>query len=636
MATIEEVLRTMDDGSGPEAAATARAWLAAAATPTAARTAIVRNPADGEALATVALANAAEVEAAVMAAGAALPAWAALPAGMRARHLRALAALVRSRGSLLAEVQTLETGRPIRASRSIDLPIVIRSVEHYAGAARLAAGDPGRRGPYRSFLPAEKPLAGLAQGVAAALASGRTAVLMASATAPLTALAFADLCRDAGLPPGVVTVVCAASEERAAEPGTLFIVLADADLDAAVEGVAEAVWSEGTAGSCLLVQEGVAERLGRKLGRRLDTIRTGDPLDPSTDLGAVSTPERLAGLRDLLDRAEREGATLVRAAAPLPQMGWFAAPVLATGVEPASALFGRPTPGPVAAVTTFRTAGEALALAENSGRTRAAAIWSSGIEAALDLATALRADTVWINAVDLVDPAASSTLERVRSAKPASVDPSTKARDAVARGVVAAGEASTWGKMPAPDRAAALQGLADALLARTGEAAARLAAAADVSLVDATHEIEAAAECIADMAARADRGGGRVAATRPRHLVLMLDEPFGLVGLVCRPDLSLLGLVALLMPALAAGNRVLLVPPRLHGLAPADVAALLGLGALPAGVVTRLDGEPDDLAAALADHPEVAAVWSSNDIRQDADEIRNASRTKAVWLPYGI
>lgn len=639
MAAIEEVLRSMDDGASPAATDAADAWLTARTVPEAARTTMVRNPARDTPLASAVLADLTDVVAVTAAASDAVPAWAALPGGERARHLRALAALVRSRGTLLAELQTLETGRPIRASRTIDLPLAIRTFEHHAGAARLAVEVAPARSPEpcRWMLPAARPLAALAERVAPALAAGRTALLMAPAKAPLTALAFAEICRDAGLPMGVVTVVCVASEDDATEPGTLFVVLADADLDAAVEGVAETVWSDGTAGSCLLVQEGVAERFGQKLGRRLDTIRTGDPLDPSTDLGAVSTPERRADLHQRLERAERDGATLVRAAAALPPVGWFVAPVLAMGVEPASALFGRPIPGPVAAVTTFRTAGEALALAENSGRTRAATIWSSGIDAALDLATAVRADTVSINAVALVDPAVSPpVVEDTWPVRPASAEPSAKARDAVARGVAAASKAGSWVRMAAQERAAALQGLADALLARAAEAAARLAAATGVSLADATRDLEVVAERIAVTAALAERSGGRVAATQPRQIVLLLDEPYGLVGLTCRSDLPLLGLVALLMPALAAGNRVLLVPPRLPGVAPGTIAALLGLGALPAGTVTLLDGEPDSLAAALAEHPEVAAVWSSDDTRHDEDDLSRASRVKVVWMPYGV
>ncbi len=633
MPAIEEVLRSMDDGASPEATAAAEAWLAARTVPDAAHAVVVRNPARDAPLATVVLAGSADVEAAVEAARDASPAWAALPGSARARHLRALAALLQTRGTLLAELQTLETGRPIRASRTFDLPLAIRTFEHHAGAARLAEAPARSSEPCRWVLPDTKPLADLAERVAPALAAGRTALLMAPAKAPLTALAFAEVCRDAGLPPGVVTVVCVTLEERPTEPGTLFIVLADADLDAVVDGVAEAVWSGGTSGCCLLVQEGVAERLGQKLRRRLDTIRTGDPLDPSTDLGAVSTPERRAGLRQLLDRAEREGTILVRAPAPMPLAGCFVAPVLALGVEAASALFGSPIPGPVAAVSTFRTAGEALALAENSGLTRAAAVWSSSIDAALDLSTAVRADTVWINAVALADPAASPPI--VETTHPASAESSTKARDAVARGVAAAGKAGSWGRMAAGERAAALQGMADALLARTAEAAARLTAATGVSPADATREVEAVSERIAVAAARADRDGGRVAASRPRNLVLLLDEPYGIVGLTCRPDLPLLGLAALLMPALAAGNRVLLVPPRIGGLAPAELAALLGLGALPAGTVTLLDREPDALAA-LAHHPEVAAVWSSDDIRQDADDLSRACRVKVLWVPYGV
>ena len=297
------------------------------------------------------------------------------------------------------------------------------------------------------IIPWNFPLLMLAWKIAPALAAGNTVVLKPDALTPLTALAFAEICREAGLPKGVVNIVCGDGatgaalvrhpdaakvaftgstdvgrqiREATAGSGKRLslelggkspsIVFADADLDAAVEGVVDAVWSNGgqacCAGARLLVQEGVAERFYAKLRRRMGTLRTGDPLDKSTDIGAIVAPAQLRRVRDLVATGEAEGATLFQADTPLPATGCFFPPTLFTGVEPASTLAEVEILGPVAVATTFRTPDEAVALANNTRHGLAASIWTETIDLALDVAARVEAGVVWINAANVFDAAA--------------------------------------------------------------------------------------------------------------------------------------------------------------------------------------------------------------------------------------
>ena len=413
MPQVRDILDTMDYGPSPETSDIARGWLAdhgdgfghfidGAFTPAGEDTFAVSNPATGEVLARVAQGSESDVDAAVAAAARAFPGWSTTPGHVRARHLYAIARFVQKRERFLAVLETLDNGKPIREARDIDVPLVARHFYHHAGWAELVETEfPGQVpvGVCGQIIPWNFPLLMLAWKIAPALASGNTVVLKPAEFTPLTALAFAEICREAGLPPGVVNIVCGDGSTGAAlvrhpaiskvaftgstEVGrqireatagsgkklslelggkSPFVVFADADLDAAVEGVVDAIWFNGgqvcCAGSRLLVQEGVAECFYAKLRRRMATLRTGDPLDKSTDVGAIVAPIQLRRIRDLVAAGEAEGGTLFQADAGVPATGCFFPPTLFTDVEPASTVAEIEIFGPVAVAMTFRTPDE--------------------------------------------------------------------------------------------------------------------------------------------------------------------------------------------------------------------------------------------------------------------------------------
>ena len=344
MALIRDILRTMDYGPSPESSEHVRAWLAkhdggfgcfinGRFTPPG-DLFDVFNPATGERIAGATQGSPSDVDAAVAAARKALPKWAALPGLERGRFLYALARHVQKRERFLSVLETIDNGKPIRESRDVDIPLVARHFYHHAGWASLIDSEfPDTRpvGVCGQIIPWNFPLLMLAWKIAPALAAGCTVVLKPAEHTPLTALAFAEICVEAGLPPGVVNVVAgdgatgaalvahdgvdkiaftgstevgrAIRKATAGSGKTLtlelggkspFIVFDDADLDSAVEGAVDAIWfNQGQvccAGSRLLAAEGVADSLYAKLRARMANLRVGDPLDKSTDVGAIVAP----------------------------------------------------------------------------------------------------------------------------------------------------------------------------------------------------------------------------------------------------------------------------------------------------------------------------------------------------------
>ncbi len=455
--TIRDIFQTMDYGPAPESPAEAQAWLARhdqrfghwidGAFTAPGETFDTKNPATGKVLASVTQGTPADLDAAVAAARRAQPKWAKLPGHARAKMLYALARLVQKHSRLLAVLETMDNGKPIRESRDIDVPLVARHFYYHAGLAQLlAAEQPGMAplGVCGAIIPWNFPLLMLAWKVAPALAAGNTVVLKPAEYTPLTALLFAEITREAGLPKGVLNIVTGDGATGAAlvdHPGvdkiaftgstavgrrireatagtgkalTLelggkspYIVFDDADLDSAVEGLVDAIWfNQGQvccAGSRLLVQEGVAGRFHEKLKRRMDGLRLGDPLDKCIDVGAVVDPVQLATITAMVD-ANTEGETY-RAATPLPA-GCYYPPTLITGLSAASTLMQEEIFGPVLVSMTFRTPEEAVALANNTRYGLAATVWTENVNLALDIAPKLKAGVVWVNATNLFDAAA--------------------------------------------------------------------------------------------------------------------------------------------------------------------------------------------------------------------------------------
>jgi aldehyde dehydrogenase (NAD+) len=459
--TIAKIFESMEYGPAPEAAGPALDWLKARGAklglyiggrwvePASGEWFDTINPATRAKLASVAQAGAADVAAAVAAARTALPAWSELSGHARARHLYALARAVQKHARLLAVLESLDNGKTIRETRDLDVPLVARHFYHHAGWAQLRDTEFPGYGPVGvvgQIIPWNFPLLMVAWKVAPALAAGNTIVLKPAEFTPLTALCFAQLVHDAGLPPGVLNVITGDGRTGALlvdHPGvdkiaftgstdvgklirrktagtgkklTLelggkspFIVFDDADLDSVVEGVVDAIWfNQGQvccAGSRLLVQEGVAERLIAKLRARMERLRVGSPLDKAVDMGAIVAPVQLERIRGLVDQGVAEGARMWQPSWACPTEGYFYPPTLFTDVSPAATIAQVEIFGPVLVSMTFRTPREAVALANNTPYGLAASVWTENINLALDVAPRLKAGVVWVNCTNVFDAA---------------------------------------------------------------------------------------------------------------------------------------------------------------------------------------------------------------------------------------
>jgi aldehyde dehydrogenase (NAD+) len=714
----------------------------------------VVNPARGNRLAECAEGTAKDVDKAVAAAREAFKSWSKLSGDQRARHLYAIARILNKRERFFAVLETMDNGKPIRESRDIDIPLVIRHFYHHAGWAELIDSEfPGYQpvGVCGQIIPWNFPLLMLAWKIAPALAAGNTVVLKPAEFTPLTALAFAELCVEAGLPPGVVNIVTGGGETgalivehpdldkiaftgstevgriiRKATAGTgkklslelggksPFIVFDDADLDSAVEGVVDAIWfNQGQvccAGSRLIVQEAVAEKMYDKLRARMSKLRVGDPLDKSTDIGAIVADVQLDRIRALVEQGRAEGAVCYQPDGAMPDKGLFYPPTLVTGLAPASILAQEEIFGPVLVSMTFRTPEEALALANNSRYGLAASVWSESINVTLDAAARVKAGVVWVNSTNLFDAAAgfggyresgfgreggreglfeylvpgweksSATVKEragvfstspelhpdggeaggidrtaklyiggkqarpdsgysytVRDAKGAYVGQAGLGnRKDIRNAVEAAQAAAGWSTATAHNRAQVLYYIAENLSARGDEFAARLGGTANVSKGSAAAEVDQAVRRCFYYAAQADKYDGQVHLTRSRYVTLAMNEPWGVMGILCPHEAPLLAFVSLVMPAIAMGNRVIVVPSPVDPLSATDFYQVLDTSDVPDGVVNIVTGDRDVLAKTIAEHDDIAAVWYFGSKDGSAKvEAASIGNLKATWVNHG-
>ncbi|ANW21865.1 betaine-aldehyde dehydrogenase [Streptomyces clavuligerus] len=408
------------------------------------------SPATEEVLAEYTQGTGEDVDRAVRAARKAFSTWSALPGAERAKYLFRIARIIQERSRELAVLETLDNGKPIRETRDADLPLVAAHFFYYAGwADKLGhAGfgpNPRPLGVAGQVIPWNFPLLMLAWKIAPALAAGNTVVLKPAETTPLSALFFADICRQAGLPKGVVNIVTGdgrTGEALVTHPGidkvaftgstavgkaiarqvagtgkrlTLElggkganIVFDDAPIDQAVEGIVTGIFfNQGQvccAGSRLLVQESIQDELLDALKRRLATLRLGDPLDKNTDIGAINSAEQLARITALARTGEAEGAERWSTPCELPSSGFWFPPTLFTGVTQAHTVARDEIFGPVLSVLSFRTPDEAVAKANNSQYGLSAGIWTEKGSRILAVANKLRAGVVWANTFNKFDP----------------------------------------------------------------------------------------------------------------------------------------------------------------------------------------------------------------------------------------
>ncbi|MFQ5563313.1 MAG: aldehyde dehydrogenase family protein [Parvularculaceae bacterium] len=737
-----------------------------------------RNPATGENLATIATAGREDVDDAVDAANAAFPAWSKLSGHERARHLYALARLIQKNSRFLAVLESLDNGKPIRETRDIDIPLVARHLYHHAGWAQLMDRefpDHVPLGVVGQVIPWNFPLLMLAWKIAPAIATGNCVVLKPAEYTSLTALYFAELCKEAQLPPGVVNIVTGEGEtgalivehpeiakiaftgstevgriirQRTAGSGkkislelggkSPFIVFEDADLDGAVEGLIDAIWfNQGQvccAGSRLLVEESVANRVTEKIKTRLQSFRIGDPLDKAVDMGAIVDPVQRDRIDTLVKKGESEGAEVWRPDVPMPENGCFYPPTLMTNLAPSNAAMQEEIFGPVLAAMSFRTLKEAVALANNTRYGLAATIWSENINRALEAASMMKAGVVWINTTNAFDAACGfggyresgfgreggregiyeyiklrdewnddavivSTPKDFAADKVVEIDQTPKQfiggkqkrpdwgrtmavathdgryagrvalgnRKDIRDAVEAAFKAESWAAATGHMRAQILYFVAENFSKRADEFTRRLADLVGVRKPKARAEVDASISRLFAYAAWADKYDGLAHAPPQRNVVLAVNEPIGIIGIVCPDAAPLLSFVSLWAPAMAMGNRCVVVPSERYPLLATDFYQILETSDVPAGVVNIVTGERDTLTKTLADHDQVEGIWyhgaaegaalveelSASNLKrawtnngrgrdwmstrtgEGREFLRRACEVKNIWLPYG-
>jgi aldehyde dehydrogenase (NAD+) len=408
------------------------------------------NPAKAEQICEIAEAGTADVEAAVSAARRAYEkTWSKLPGRERGKYLFRIARIMQERARELAVVETLDGGKPIKESRDIDIPLAAAHFFYYAGwADKLDYAFPGRQvtsiGVAGQVIPWNFPLLMAAWKIAPALAAGNTVVLKPAETTSLTALILADICRQAGLPDGVVNIVTGAGATGAAlvnhagidkiaftgstEVGkkialaaqerkvtlelggkSAHIVFEDAALDQAVEGVINGIFfNQGhvcCAGSRLLLEESIAPSFVQKLKKRMKQLRVGDPLDKNTDVGAINSAEQLARIHELVAKGKQEGGEFFETSGALPSKGYYHRPCFFDGVTSSSLISRVEIFGPVLAISTFRTPEEAIQKANDTTYGLAAGVWSEKGSKIHKTAAGLKAGVIWANTYNKFDPA---------------------------------------------------------------------------------------------------------------------------------------------------------------------------------------------------------------------------------------
>ncbi len=749
---VNQILQTMDYGTAPEASDQAIAWLVSherkfghyingdfTKTENLFQT---YNPATLEPLAQISQASSKTVSKAVKSARLAQPEWESLGGYRRAKILYALARYLQKHSRLFATLETLDNGKPIRESRDIDIPLSQRHFYYHAGMAQLMTSEMPKAqavGVCGQIIPWNFPLLMLSWKIAPALAMGNTVVLKPAEYTSLTALLFSEACEQIGMPAGVINIVTGdgnVGEMIVSKPGidkiaftgstdvgrkirkltagsgkslTLelggkspFIVFEDADLDSAVEGLVDAIWfNQGQvccAGSRLLVQEGVSERFFNKIKRRMKSLRIGDPMDKSIDLGAIVDPKQLDRISQLI--ADTTKGEIFQVTDNIPKTGCFYPPTLITGLSNSDTLMQEEIFGPVLAATTFRTPGEATKLANDTRYGLAASIWSENVNLCLGLAPKLKAGVIWVNGTNMFDASAgfggmrdsgfgreggweglkayikqpqkreklASILPKIGSNKGKfEIDRTAKlyiggkqsrpdsgysrpifdadgifcgdapmaSRKDIRNAVEAAESAATWSTSNGHMRAQILYYIAENLSARAEEFANRVNKLTGGKT--GSQEVTASIDRLFTFAAWADKFDGAVRNVPIRGLALKLNEPVGKIGAFCPDDFPLLGIVTIMAAGLAMGNRMILISSEPYPLVATDLYQILDTSDVPKGTVSILTGSHKDLSDTMARHMDLDAIWSfsSSDISKIIQD-GSATNLKRTWVNYGF
>ena len=733
------------------------------------------DPSNGDLLANIEVASKSQLNDAVKSARKAQPGWQSLGGHGRAKVLYALARLLQKNSRLISVLETLDNGKPIRESRDIDIPLAIRHFYHHAGWAQLQEKEFKSYqsiGVIAQIVPWNFPLLMLSWKIAPALAMGNTIVFKAAEQTPITAMYFAHLCKQAGVPSGVINMVngdgivgasLAAHDgiDKVAFTGSTavgqsirkstagqgkkltlelggksaFVVFEDADLDAAVEGLVDSIWfNQGEvccAGSRLLVQAEVADKLHSKIKARIKQLRLGLPLDKSIDLGSLVSKTQFQRVDQMVKDGLEHGGESYQACDIQADKNLYP-PTLITEIDSSHPLAQEEIFGPVLVSMTFRTQSEAVELANNSRYGLAASVWSENINRAMDVAPKIKAGVLWINCHNQFDascgfggvkesgfgreggkeglyeylkPRFLSPIKNSKSKKitennnEQSIDRTLKFyiggkqvrpdgghsistynadgslaaivgsgnRKDIRNAVNAAVKAASWSSQSGHGRAQILYFLAENLAIRESEWIKRLETLCGVTNKQAKAEFNESLSRIFSYAAWADKYDGAVHSAPYRGVTMALPEPIGVLAQIAPEDQPLLTTISLIAPAIAMGNRVILIPSESFPSVALELVQTFETSDIPPGVINIVTGDKDELSNQLVGHAEVDGVWCWADsdtvakvettsaldlkrlwIHSDGDRdwldpdqgeglefLRNATEVKNIWTPYG-
>jgi aldehyde dehydrogenase (NAD+) len=410
------------------------------------------NPSTGKSIADVAQGDESDINKAVRAARQAYKKnWSKITGAERGKYIYRIARMIQERAREFSVIESLDGGKPIRESKTIDIPLAAAHFFYYAGwADKLEYAFPNRTpeplGVAGQIIPWNFPLLMASWKIAPALATGNTVVLKPAETTPLTALKLAELIQDADLPPGVVNIVTGDGKTGAAlvnhrdidkiaftgstDVGKLIqksvagtgkkvtlelggkaanIIFEDAPIDQAVEGIINGIYlNQGhvcCAGSRLFVQESVAKVVIQKLKDRMETLIVGDPLDKNTDVGAINSKSQLNTIENYIDIGKKEGAHFYESSCAIPDNGgYWCRPSLFTNTSQSSRIVQEEIFGPVLTVQTFRTVDEVIIKANNTHYGLSAGVWTDKGSKIFKMTSKLNAGVIWANTFNKFDP----------------------------------------------------------------------------------------------------------------------------------------------------------------------------------------------------------------------------------------
>ena len=409
------------------------------------------NPATEQKIADLAEAGQADVDAAVKAAKKAYDTvWSKLSGKERGKYIYRIARLIQEKAREFSVIESLDSGKVIRESRDIDIPLAAAHFFYYAGWAdkleyAFSNRQPKSLGVAAQITPWNFPMLMIAWKIAPALAAGNTVVLKPAETTSLTALKLAEVIQEAGLPDGVVNIVtgygktgammvdhkdvakvaftgstgvgkiimksiAGTNKKSTMELGgkAANIIFEDAPLDQAVEGIINGIYfNQGhvcCAGSRLFVQESVYDVVLRKLKDRMESLYVGDPMDKNTDIGAINSKKQLDVINEYIKIGKAEGAAIYQPKSTLPKKGYWCKPTLFTNVAQSNRIAQEEIFGPVLAIQTFRTVDEVITKANNTPYGLSAGVWTDKGAKIFNLTSQLKAGVVWANTYNKFDP----------------------------------------------------------------------------------------------------------------------------------------------------------------------------------------------------------------------------------------